>query len=174
MKKNIVILLWFFLMFYSVSGQEKSPITKTDAKVERTLEEKIIMEKIGKLLSDTAFMFNATDMMVRGGGNVNLSYTCDVQVKNEIVKSYLPFMGKAYYVSTDTDIKNSGFDFTLPMQYYHFKKNKSGYDAVLKVKNGTDLLNYNFYITKTGQATLTVGSSRRQSISFYGSISELN
>jgi len=172
MKKYIVILLWSFLMFYNVSGQEKSPITKRDGKVERTLEEKIIMEKIGKLLTDTAFMFNATDMMVRGGGNVNLSYKCDVQVKNEIVKSYLPFIGKAYYVSTD--IENSGFDFTLPMQYYHFNKNKSGYDAVLKVKNGTDLLNYNFYITKTGYATLTIGSTRRQSISFYGSISELN
>lgn len=172
MKKNIVILLWFFLMFYNVSGQEKSPITKRDGKIERTLEEKIIMEKIGKLLTDTAFMFNATDMMVRGGGNVNLSYKCDVQVKNEIVKSYLPFIGKAYYVSTD--IQNSGFDFTLPLLDYHFNQNKSGYDAVLKVKNGTDLLNYNFYITKTGHATLTIGSTRRQSISFYGSISELN
>lgn len=174
MKKNMVILLLFFLICYNVSGQEKSPITKRDAKAERILEEKMVLEKIGKLLKDTAFMFNATDMMVRGGGNVNLSYTCDVQVKNEIVKSYLPFMGKAYYVSTDRDIKNSGFDFTLPLQYYNFNKNKSGYSAVLKVKNGNDLLNYRFYITKTGSATLTVGSSRRQSISFYGSISEPN
>ena len=172
MKKNIVILLLFFLMFYNVSGQEKSPFSKKNGKVDRILEEKIIMEKIGKLLTDTAFMFNATDMMVRGGGNVNLSYKCDVQVKNEIVKSYLPFIGKAYYVSTDN--QNSGFDFTLPLQDYHFNQNKSGYDALLKVKNGTDLLNYRFHITKTGSATLTVGSSRRQSISFYGSISELN
>ena len=163
-----------FSMLYNVFGQQNSPVTKRDGKEQKSLEEKIIMEKIGKLLTDTAFMFNATDMMVRGGGNVDLSYTCDVQVKIEIVKSYLPFMGKAYYVSTDTDIKNSGFDFTLPLQDYYFKKNKSGYNAVLKVKNGTDLLNYRFYITKTGSATLTVGSSRRQSVSFYGSISELN
>lgn len=174
MKKIIVVMLLLFPMFYNVSGQEKSTVTKKDGKVQRSLEEKIIMEKIGKLLTDTAFLFNATDMMVRGGGNVDLNYTCDVQVKNEIVKSYLPFIGKAYYVSTDTDVKNSGFDFTLPLQYYHFNKNKSGYNAVLKVKNGTDLLNYRFYITKTGCATLTVGSSRRQSISFYGSISEPN
>lgn len=174
MKKNIVILLSFFLMFYNVTAQKNSPITKRDGKADRNLEDKIIMEKIGKLLTDTAFKFNATDMLVRGGGNVNLSYECDVQVKNEIVKSYLPFIGKAYYVSTDTDIKNSGFDFTLPLQDYHFNQNKSGYDAFIKVKNGTDLLNYRFHITKTGSATLTVGSSRRQSISFYGSISELN
>ena len=172
MKKNIVVLLSFFLMFYNVSGQEKSPITKRDGKVERTLEEKIILEKIGKLLKDTAFMFNATDMMVRGTGNMNLGYKCDVRVKNEIVKSYLPFIGKAYYISTD--IQNSGFDFTLPLQDYHFNQNKSGYDAVLKVKNGSDLLVYRFYITKSGSATLTVGSSRRQSISFYGRISEPN
>lgn len=174
MKKNTLILLSFFLIFSNLYGQEKSPIIKSDGKVEKTLEEKRTMEKIGKLLTDTTFMFNATDMMVRGGGNMNLNYKCDVQVKNEIVKSYLPFIGKAYYLSTDIDSKNSGFDFTLPMQHYHFKKNKSGYDAVLKVKNGTDLLNYKFYITKTGQATLTVGSSRRQSISYYGRISELN
>ena len=172
MKKNIVTLLCLFLMIFNVSGQEKSPITKRDGKVEKTLEEKIIMEKIGKLHTDTTFMFNATDMMVRGGGNMNLGYKCDVQVKNEIVKSYLPFIGKAYYISTDT--QNSGFDFTLPLQDYHFNQNKSGYDALLKVKNGTDLLNYRFHITKTGSATLTVGSSRRQSISFYGSISDLN
>jgi hypothetical protein len=172
MKKNIVTLLCLFLMIFSAFGQEKSPITKRDGKVEKTLEEKLIMEKIGKLLTDTAFMFNATDMMVRGGGNMNLGYNCDVQVKDEIVKSYLPFIGKAYYMSTDA--QNSGFDFTLPLQDYHFNQNKSGYEALLKVKNGTDLLNYRFHITKTGTATLTVGSSRRQSISYYGSISDLN
>jgi hypothetical protein len=174
MKKNFVILLSLFLVFCDVYGQEDSPYTKSDGKAEKTLEEKMIMEKIGKLLTDTSFMFNATDMIVRGEGNVNLGYNCDVQVKNEIVKSYLPFIGKAYYVSNDLDSKNSGFDFTLPIQHYQFKKSKSGYVAVLKVKNGTDLLNYNFYITKTGLATLTVASSRRQSISYYGSISELN
>jgi len=172
MKTNILILSWVFLMFFNVSGQEKSQVSKRDGKVEKTLQTKIIMEKIGELLTDTAFMFNATDMAVRGAGNMNLSYKCDVQVKNEIVISYLPFIGKAYYVSTD--IENSGFDFTRPIQNYHFNKTKSGYDAVIKVRNGNDLLTYNFYITKTGCTTLTVGSTRRQSISFYGSISELN
>lgn len=172
MKTNFLILSWVFLMFFNVSGQEKSQVTKQDGKVEKTLEEKIIMEKIGELLTDTAFIFNATDMAVRGAGNMNLSYKCDVQVKNEIVISYLPFIGKAYYVSTD--IENSGFDFTRPIQNYHFNKTKSGYDAVLKVRNGNDLLTYNFYITKTGYTTLTVGSTRRQSISFYGTITELN
>lgn len=172
MKTNVLILFWVFLMFFNVSGQEKSLVAELDGKVKKTLEEKIIMEKIGKLLTDTAFMFNASDMLVRGGGNMNLSYKCDVQVKSEIVKSYLPFIGKAYYISTD--IENSGFDFTRPIQHYHFNKTKSGYYAVLQVKNGNDLLNYNFYINKSGLTTLTVGSTRRQSISFYGSISELN
>jgi hypothetical protein len=164
--KKLMCFLLVFIQFAYLNARENTDLKSGNQKVSEKEKENAILEKIHSMLEDTTFVFNATDMMVRGGGNVNLGYDCDVQVNKEIVVSYLPFMGKAYSVSTD--IENSGFDFTLPMQDYYYTERKSGYKAGFKVKNGSDHMNFTFFITKTGYTTLTVGSSRRQSISFYG------
>lgn len=169
MKKVICVFLVVFIAF-SANAEGTNNVKQTKQKTKEKSKEELILEKIGKMLDDTFFVFNATDMMVRGGGNMTLSYDCDVQVIKKTVISYLPFIGRAYY--TSPDIQNSGLDFTLPMSDYYYKERKSGYKAGFKVHNGSDLMNFTFYISKTGYTTLTVGSTRRQSISFYGTFNE--
>lgn len=166
MKQLIYLITVLFIYTSAVAGEKG----KSKQETEEKSKEELILEKIGQMLTDTTFVFNATDMTIRGGGNMTLSYDCDVQVIKEKVISYLPFIGRAYYPSPD--IENSGLDFTLPMRDYYFKARKSGYKAGFKVDNGPDLMNFTFYISKTGYTTLTVGSTRRQSISFYGTFNE--
>lgn len=164
--KTIVCIFIFLLGLAQLSASEINNRSHKNQKSKDKNKEENVIELIQEMLKDTVFVFNATDMMVRGGGNVTLGYDCDVQVKKEIVTSYLPFIGKAYNVSPD--IKNSGLDFTLPMEDYYFQKKRNGFKAGFQVKNGFDHMNFTFYISKTGYTTLTVGSTRRQSISFYG------
>ena len=166
--RKILSFILVIVLFISVSASEKSKTKPINQNLND--KEKVVLNLIHEMLQDTTFVFNATDMMVRGGGNVSLGYDCDVQVNKEIVTSYLPFIGKAYNISTD--IQNSGLDFTLPLQDYYFQKKRSGFRAGFKVNNNLDLMNFTFYISKTGYTTLTVGSTRRQSISFYGTFND--
>lgn len=169
MRKVLSVIL-VIVFFISVSASEKAKTKPGNQNSIDKEKEEAVLNLIHKMLQDTSFVFNATDMMVRGEGNVNLGYDCDVQVNKEIVTSYLPFIGKAYNISTD--IQNSGLDFTLPLQDYYFQKKRSGFRAGFKVNNDFDHMNFTFYISKTGYTTLTVGSTRRQSISFYGTFND--
>ncbi len=88
---------------------------------------------------------------------MTLSYDCDVQV----IKKNCDFIFTLYWkgiLVLSPDIQNSGLDFTLPMSDYYFKERKSGYKAGFKVHNGTDLMNFTFYISKTGILHLLLGA----------------
>ncbi len=164
--KKILFLTLLLLEFSLLPATEKDKIKPQFQNTNSENDEAGIADQIQEMLKDTTFVFNATDMMVRAGGNVSLGYDCDVQVRKNMVISYLPYMGKAYYVSPD--IRNTGLDFSLPMEDYYFIKRRKGYKAGFKVRNGYDQMNFTFYISNSGYVTLTVGSTSRQSISYYG------
>ncbi|PIF02040.1 MAG: hypothetical protein CR996_01960 [Draconibacterium sp.] len=161
-------MLVMVLASISTSAQNESKNSRKHYREAEKLRQQKIMEKVAKMLADTMFIYHATDMMVRGSGNMNIGYECDVQVRKIMVISYLPYIGRAYYKSFD--IENSGLDFTLEMENYFYRKTKSGYKVGFKISNGSDLMNFTFFISATGYCTLTVGSTRRQSISYYGTI----
>ncbi len=143
--------------------------TATEKKVETPANKKDFEKAIIEtMLENKDFVFNATDMMPRGGGNVNLGYDYDVQIKNDMMISYLPFIGISYNPVYGSH--NSGFDFTQPITSYEVKEKRKGYRVEVEVKNNSDNLKYTFHITDTGSSTLTVASSKRQSIAFYGTI----
>lgn len=50
------------------------------------------------------------------------------------------------------------------------KKSKKGYTVEVDVKNGNDKLDFSFYISESGSATLSVSSTNRQSITYIGDI----
>ena len=167
MKKVIFVLISLFA-FFSTNAQE---IAKKSRKEIKTEKKSIKKEKVENLLSNKTFIFNATHALPMGGSSVNLNYSYNVQIENDTIVSYLPFYGVAYHVEYGG--RNSGFDFTRQIKNYSIDKNKNGYLIDFELKNGNDLLYYSFHISELGYATLNVTSTNRQSISFYGTIDEI-
>jgi hypothetical protein len=156
----IFISIMTFCLTGSWAGNylQKDKHTRSD---EKALKKATLQE----MIENRTFIFQASDMYPRGAGGVRLGYDCDVQISNDVITSYLPFIGKAY-------VKNygntTGFDFTEPVKSYSFKQKKKGIEVNVETETDNGLLNYNFFITETGASTLTVSGIQRQSISYYG------
>jgi len=153
------LLTFLFLVVPILSGISQ------DSAIEK---ESLLKKEISQMIENRDFVFNATDMLPRGGGVVSLGYDFDVQIRNDLIISYLPFFGKSYNVNFGDH--NTGFDFTGTVENFDIKKRKKGYKVNVEVKNAGDHLNYTFHIKYSGFATLTLASSKRQSISYLGTI----
>ena len=60
--------------------------------------------------------------------------------------------------------------FDKPFETCDMEKAKKGYEVKVTVKNSNDRLDFSFYISENGSTTLSVSSTNRQSISYYGDI----
>ncbi len=165
--KNILFTMILLVAFFTASAQDSGK-TRKERKAEKEAKQ---AEQVKNLLNDKAFVFNATHALPMGGGSMYLNYDYDVKVENDTVTSYLPFFGVAYHA--DYGQRKSPFDFTQPLDDYKMEKEKDGYLVDFELSNGIDHLNYTFHISKLGFATLHVTSTNRQSISYYGTIDEI-
>ncbi len=164
--KQIVLLLALFLVGFSgLKAQEPEKKSRKEIRAERQAQKK---EAIKNMLKDTAFVFKPTHVMPMSGGSKHLNYVYEAEVRNDTLASYLPFYGVAYRV--DYMAMNSGLDFVQPIEEYKMEKDKDGYIVLLDVKNKMDFLTYTFHISDLGYCTLSVVSTNRQAISFYGRI----
>ncbi|MFW5831600.1 MAG: DUF4251 domain-containing protein [Prolixibacteraceae bacterium] len=166
--KNIVFTLILLVSFFSVNAQDDSRKSRKERKAEKKAQK---TEEIKSALNNKTFIFNATHALPMGGGSKYLNYDYDVVVKNDTVVSYLPFYGVAYHV--EYGARNLGFDFSQPVEKYEMKKEDDGYMVDFEVDKGMDHLNYTFHISETGNATLHVSSTHRQSITYYGNIEKV-
>ena len=154
--------------FLSVNAQDTAKKSRKERKAEKEAKK---IEKIKHLINSKTFVFDATHVMPMGGGTKYLNYDYDVKIEKDTVDSYLPFYGVAYY--TDYNPTHSAFDFKKPVEEYKMEKEKDGYMIDIATRNGMDHINYTFHISELGFATLHVTSTNRQSISYYGTINEI-
>lgn len=159
--KTIILALLLTVPVFHTPAQKNGKEKSVD-------KEEIKKEEVRRMIQNRNFVFNATEMLPRGLGVINLGYDFDVQVKDGILVSFLPFMGKTYY--TNIGGNNSGFDFTEEIESLKIRTKKKGYKVDIDVNNEADQLNFTFHIMHSGFATLTLASSKRQSISYLGTI----
>ena len=89
-----------------------------------------------------------------------------VQVKGDTLVSYLPYMGQAYNLPYGG---GKGLDFTAKIGHYHDQVLQDGnHNVIINLFNGEDVFVYNFNISPSGSAFLTVSSRNRQTISYTG------
>ena len=164
MKRKIMISFLLVLSVLCLKAQE--PVkSRRERRAER--QEKRI-EEVKEMIRAKSFIFEAIHAMPIGGGSIHLNHTFDVEVNKDTLASYLPFFGVAYRV--DYGSRNSALDFSQPVQSYEMKNTDDGYLIKIEVKNKMDILNFTFFISKLGYATLNVTSTSRQAISYYGRI----
>jgi hypothetical protein len=165
---------WVFIfvpvMALCMTGMSHNRVSHPE-KVNKSSEKALKKAALQEMVENQAFIFHASDMYPRGAGGVRLGYDCDVQISNDVIVSYLPFIGKAYVKNYGN---STGFDFTEQVKSYSFKQKKKGIEVNVETETDNGLLNFSFFITESGASTLTVSGIQRQSISYYGIVQPSN
>jgi hypothetical protein len=164
-KFSILALLFTFLSIIGFS-QEKS---KKQIKEEKKIE---AMKQVEALINAKEFVFSAKTALPTGFRSVNLSSnTYDVRYNPELIKSELPFYGRAYSgvgFGNDTGMKFEG-----KPEEFAVTKGKKNYSVKAVVKGGNDRYTLSLSVGFEGDATLSITSNNRSSISYHGEISKL-
>lgn len=142
---------------------------RKEKREERKTENKTKREAI---ITAREFIFTALIALPSGGPALNLTpgyYR--VKFQPDLIDSYMPFFGNAYSgvgYGADTGLKFKG----KPEKFSVMKKAKIfQIDAAVKTDN--DYFRISLQAGSEGNATLTITSDHRSSISFQGDISEL-
>merc|ERR1711879_570790 len=143
-----------------------SRCTRKEKRAEREAK---LVEQTKKLIDAKAWEFSATQMIPSKGKSRSLTSSCSVVLKDNNVDSYLPYFGTAYsasYGGTD-----SPMIFEAPIEDYSIKDGKKGAAIIkFKAKNKNDVVEYTFNIASNGSVSLSVNSTNRQHISYYGGL----
>jgi len=158
--KKLIFVMILLIPFLTIQAQNKTE-TKKEKKVKR-------QEEVKQILKDRDFVYYPTQANPMSGTSIHLDFSFSTRIKGDTINSYMPYYGRAYHV--DYGSQKGPFDFTLPAKNYNFKKTKKGYEVSFEVQNGQDNIKYNFDVSENGYANLTIVSTNRQSISYYGTV----
>lgn len=162
---RILTLTFFVFCLTNAFAQEKS-------KKQLKEEAKAAKQKQTTLLVDSKeFVFVAKTAMPQGGRAINLTTDYTLEFHPDLIKSYLPFFGRAYSgvgYGGDGGMKFEGKPIDLKIE-----KKKKSYDIAVKVKGDNDYYSLMLSVYFDGTAYLSISSNNRSSISYNGDIEEL-
>ncbi len=145
-----------FVFIYSIAFSQNNLIEKI-----KTHTDSIILSQ--------NFTFVASQALPARGESHYLNGDYILRITKDSIQSFLPFYGRAYTAPFNPN--DNGIKFTSKDFEYNIKTNKtSNYEIYIRPK---DILNgYQLYlsISQNGYANLSVNSSNRETISFYGKI----
>ncbi len=143
----------------SLAAQEK--ISKEQRKLE-------MQKQTEELVKTTTFVFLARTAYPQGGESVDLSmdnYT--VEYNPELIKSDLPYYGKAY---GGVAYGGGGIRFTTKPGPYSVENTKKGYIIKTEVREASDTYTLTLTVGTEGGASLAINSNNRSTITFTGDI----
>lgn len=162
--KNLLIISILIFSVIAVNAQDK----KT-RKQKRAEKEAKLVEQTKKLIESKTWQFSATQMLPSKGRSRTLTDPYAVTLKDGNVDSYLPYFGTAYSASYGGS--DSPMVFEAPMENYSQEEGKKGSVIIkFRAKNKNDTIDFTFTISPNGSASLSVNSTNRQHISYYGDL----
>ena len=147
MKKNFLIqtlCVWIFMMM-------SASIQMAEAQEKENRQEQVA-ETIQKALDAQTYKIDVDYMYPMKGRSRALTSLYSLEVKNDSIYSYLPYVGEAYSVPYGG---GKGLNFRAPISQYESKEGKKGATEIL---------------LKDGTSRIHVQPNNRQSISFSGKI----
>ncbi len=163
MKKNFLIetlCVWIFMMM-------SASIQMAEAQEKENRQEQVA-ETIQKALDAQAYKIDVDYMYPMKGRSRALTSLYSLEVKNDSIYSYLPYVGEAYSVPYGG---GKGLNFRAPISQYESKEGKKGVtEVLLKTRNEEDSYTFRITIYKDGTSRIYVQPNNRQSISFSGKI----
>lgn len=121
-----------------------------------------------KAVEARSYTFEAQTVNPMRGGTRQLTSSYDLRIVKDSVIAYLPYFGRAY--SAPINPEDGGLKFTSTKFNYVSTPKKSGYEVVIKPTDTKDVRQLVLNITANGYGTLTVTSTNRDPISFYGTV----
>jgi hypothetical protein len=161
--KTAILVLFLSLIVTATYAQEKS---KKQVREERKIEKE---KQIASLVDSKAFVFIGQTALGQGFRSIDLTTNSNyVEFKPDKIKSEMPFFGRAYSgVGYGGD---SGLHFEGIPQEFTIEKGKKAYQIKAVVKGETDIFTLFLSVSFGGNATLTINSNNRSSISYNGEI----
>jgi len=142
-------------------------------KVRRKEADSIAFNNIVQLIESNCYKFAATQVLPHASQSI--VFTTDeyfVTINKDSIHCSLPFYGRAYTVDP---FEWGGFHFSAVITDYKMKVNNRKQKIEIGVTTKTRKENYKLFFTITGNknASLTVASNNRSTISYWGNIEDL-
>ena len=155
--KQLFILTGLFLLI--ISGCSSSRGLTKDEKVAKEIA-------LHKAIENREFLIEVNRMNPLSGSSRILTSSYSLEVKGEEVKSYLPYVGRAYNIPYGG---GNGLIFNSTITEYQSSFDNKGKAVIeFKTKSENDLYVYNIEISPNGAASVKVSSNNRQAIMFSG------
>ena len=153
------------------SCKASSSTAGDDGKLSKNEKEDAQYEQIVALIDGGEFAYTVQSANPTGGKTVQITSSYSMEAKGGIYKAYLPYFGRAYTASYGGD---GGVEFEGEPSDLKINKNadKRTITISFNIKNKNETYGCTL-VTGGGNGTLTITSSNRSTISYYGRVSEL-
>jgi len=159
MKKTIYLMLAVGILMGCATTNTQSGLSKAE---KRALVEKRVTE----MLDNRHFKIEVDMMHPLNYPSKSLTSYFSLEIRNDSILSYLPYLGRAYQVPYGG---GKALNFDAPIRQYQESFPKKHMRRIdLSTDNGEDLLFYSIEVFTNGKSTIYVQSRNRQSISFDG------
>jgi len=119
------------------------------------------------LLESKRYTFEAESMTPQRGGMRQLTPGYAIKVTGDTVVVDLPYIGRAYNASYNTD--DAGMTFTSrDFEHAIAEKKKGGWRVTIRPKDVRSSPRINLDVSKTGRTTVNITSADKAAISYYG------
>jgi hypothetical protein len=165
MKTKITILV-ILLSFFTATGFAQVK-TKKELRESRRIEKE---KQIEKLVHSKEFVFVGRTALPLGFRAIDLTTNSNyVLFQSDSIKSEMPFFGRGY--SGIGYGKDAGLKFEGKAEGFTIEKKKKVYEIKATVKGESDTYRLMLSVFFEGNATLSIISNNRSSISYNGDIS---
>ena len=122
--------------------------------------------KVRNALKERHFKISVDHMYPMKGGMKSVSYGYSVEVRNDSLISYLPYIGRAHNVPYGG---GNGLNFSERIGSYHENQVKDGkWHIDIDVTNEEDTYRYQIDVFDNGSSSISVESRQRERISYSG------
>jgi len=167
MKSNHFLIISLALLIAGCSAS--SSTTDSNGKASKNEKKDASFEKMVTLIESGNYEFTAQSASPMGGKTVQITSSYILTAKDGNLKAYLPYFGRAYNASYGGD---GGIDFDGEPSDFLVTKNpdKRNISIAFKIKNKDESYDCNLLVGYGGSGSLSVGSSKRQAISYQGQV----
>jgi hypothetical protein len=163
--KKILFLIAVFTLITSITMAQETRREK------RKVREKAKMEEVKQMFDQRTVQFLAQSAHPMSGGVFHLTSTYTLTIKDQEVKSYLPYFGVAY--RADYPAGDGGIQFTEKAMASEWKSTRKGFEVKQQVKTVKDVYLIYLQFSENGYGSLQVTCNNRQPIRFTGIVQEL-
>ena len=156
-KRNAIIVMLLMMLASCATQQERA---------ERMAQrQKTVTEAVEK--RQWRIDVNSMHTMRYGSKTVSLDFF--LELRNDTLRSYLPYLGQAHRAPMGLPEQGLNFE-TQVLQYQQNKQKEHLYEIEIKVRTQQDAYNYWVEIFDSGEANIRVRSNDRDPISFDGNM----